>query len=201
MVTPASQPLFCPCIVTLDSPNADVLRKPTKNVAQEEFHLAAAVGQELLLAIEPLRPAAGLAAPQIGQSLSVFIFSPNRQNYIVAVNPSYEPIGDAKVRGWEACFSTKMTSQGLQMTLVDRYETIQAKYFDLEGKSIVEKISGFAAKVFQHEMDHLLGVLNIDRPEAEIKIFATKEEMDAFLANVRKEDSKTYTNTQAVKSQ
>lgn len=60
MVTPASQPLFCPCIVTLDSPNADVLRKPTKNVAQEEFHLAAAVGQELLLAIEPLRRVAVL---------------------------------------------------------------------------------------------------------------------------------------------
>ena len=192
MVTPASQPIYCPCIVTLDSPNADVLRKQTNDINLNELSKASEVARELLQAIEPLRPAAGLAAPQIGREESVFIFSPDRQNYIVAVNPSYEPEGDEKVAGWEACFSTKETSQGFQMTLVERYVTISAKYYDLEGSTYVERISGFAAKVFQHEMDHLKGVLNIDRPEAVVKVFSTKEEMDDFMASVKKEDAKTY---------
>lgn len=192
MASPVSQPLVCPCIVTLDSPNADVLRKPVNALNDNEFSKASEVARQLLTAIEPLRPAAGLAAPQLGISLPVFIFSRDRVNYIVAVNPSYEPVDDTKIAGWEACFSTKETSQGLQMSLVERYETILAKYFDLNGQLIVEKISGFTAKVFQHEMDHLLGILNIDRPEAVVKVFANKQEMDDFLAKVRLEDSKTY---------
>lgn len=195
MVSRTSQPLMCNCIVTVDSDKAPILLEKTVPVSKDDFSKAVHLANRLLLAIQPLLPAAGLAAPQIGENLSVFVFSPNRKDFKVAINPSYKPIGDAKLRGWEGCFSTMETKNGFQVANVERYEEIEANYQNSNGETVTERISGFAAKVFQHEMDHLDGILNINRPEAEVKRFNTQSELKAFMDGVKKEDSKRYQNS------
>jgi peptide deformylase len=53
-------------------------------------------------------------------------------------------------------------------------------------------LEGFAAKVFQHEYDHLQGIENIDREDAIVQAFDTKEELLSFMQQVKKEDSVCY---------
>lgn len=55
-----------------------------------------------------------------------------------------------------------------------------------------KKLEGFAAKVFQHEYDHLQGIENIERQDAIIQNFETKEELFNFLNHVKQEDSYRY---------
>ena len=64
---------------------------------------------------------------------------------------------------------------------------------------LVEKIlDGFAAKVFQHEYDHLQGMVNLNRPDAQVREFESKAAMDSFLSEVKKADSERYKNPDAV---
>jgi peptide deformylase len=55
-------------------------------------------------------------------------------------------------------------------------------------------LDGFAARAFQHEYDHLQGIVNIHRQDAEIKVFETQEALFAFMSQVKKEDSQHYKN-------
>lgn len=110
---------------------------------------------------------AGLAAPQIGISLRVVIFGsktsspanpryPNAEHvpYTILINPVLTPVGDAIEDGWEGCLSVP----GLR-GIVPRYKTIQYRGFDPYGNPIDRTVSGFHARVVQHECDHLDGVL------------------------------------------
>lgn len=105
---------------------------------------------------------AGLAAPQIGVNVRVVIFEvinnaryPNREPipYTVLINPQLNPSGEM-VEDWEGCLSVPgMRGQ------VPRFETLRYTGFDEFGKSIDRTVSGFHARVVQHEVDHLDGVL------------------------------------------
>jgi peptide deformylase len=106
---------------------------------------------------------AGIAAPQIGVSQRVVIFEvqsnpryPHAEPvpYTVLVNPELEPIGDAKEDGWEGCLSVP----GLR-GLVPRFERLRYRGYDLDGRPIERAVSGFHARVVQHEVDHLDGIL------------------------------------------
>lgn len=176
-------------IVTIGSPLQDVLKKKTEEIQENELWLAREISEKLLLALKPYLPAAGLAAPQIGISKSVFIFSFDRdpQNLEAVINPSFSPVGDTKIEGWEGCFSVM-----LKLTKIPRYETIQVTYLNLEGERIERILEGFAAKVFQHEYDHLQGIENIDREDAIVQSFDTEENMLNFMEQVKQEDSMRY---------
>ncbi len=105
---------------------------------------------------------AGLAAPQIGVNVRVVIFEvinnaryPNREPipYTVLINPQLNPSGEM-VEDWEGCLSVPgMRGQ------VPRFEMLRYTGFDECGKSIDRTVSGFHARVVQHEVDHLDGVL------------------------------------------
>ncbi|MDO8960872.1 MAG: peptide deformylase [Methylophilus sp.] len=106
---------------------------------------------------------AGIAAPQIGVSLRVVIFGvgsnpryPDAEQvpYTVLINPTLRPIGDAQEDGWEGCLSVP----GLR-GVVPRYERLHYTGFDQYGKPIDRLVSGFHARVVQHECDHLDGIL------------------------------------------
>jgi peptide deformylase len=106
---------------------------------------------------------AGLAAPQIGVSLRVVIFEV-RQNprypdagvvpYTVLVNPRLEPLGDDMEDGWEGCLSVP----GLR-GLVPRHRQLRYTGFDTDGQPLDRRVNGFHARVVQHEVDHLDGIL------------------------------------------
>jgi peptide deformylase len=181
-------------IVTIDSPLQHVLKTKTEPLQADELPLAREIIDKLLFALKPYLPAAGLAAPQIGISKSVFIFSFDRDpNHLEGViNPSFMPVGDTKIEGWEGCFSVMLSHNGWKLAKIPRYETIQVQYLNMDGEQVEKILEGFAAKVFQHEYDHLQGVENIDREDAVIMDFTTEEEMMNFMSQVKKEDSLRY---------
>jgi peptide deformylase len=106
---------------------------------------------------------AGLAAPQIGVSLQVVIFGMGKNPrypqaegvpYTVLVNPRLEPIGDDMEEGWEGCLSVP----GMR-GLVPRYKQLRYRGYDQFGQPIDRSVRAFHARVAQHEVDHLLGIL------------------------------------------
>jgi peptide deformylase len=106
---------------------------------------------------------AGIAAPQIGVSQRVVIFGvghnpryPDAEQvpYTVLVNPVLRPIGDSKEEGWEGCLSVP----GMR-GIVTRYSRLHYSGFDQYGNPIDRLVSGFHARVVQHECDHLDGIL------------------------------------------
>ena len=106
---------------------------------------------------------AGIAAPQIGVSLRVVIFGvtktpryPDAEEvpYTVLVNPVLTPIGSEMEDGWEGCLSVP----GMR-GVVPRYSRVHYTGFDQYGKPIDRMVSGFHARVVQHECDHLDGIL------------------------------------------
>lgn len=106
---------------------------------------------------------AGLAAPQIGVSLQVVIFGveanpryPHAEEvpYTVLINPELEPIGEAMEEGWEGCLSVP----GMR-GLVPRHAQLRYRGWDAGGRPIDRSVAGFHARVVQHEVDHLNGIL------------------------------------------
>jgi peptide deformylase len=106
---------------------------------------------------------AGIAAPQIGVSLRVVIFGvgenpryPDAEQvpYTVLINPTLNYIGTELEDGWEGCLSVP----GLR-GIVPRYQRLHYHGYDQYGKVIDRMVSGFHARVVQHECDHLDGVL------------------------------------------
>ena len=106
---------------------------------------------------------AGLAAPQIGEHVRVVIFEvvdnpryPNREPipFTVLINPQLTPTSDERVLDWEGCLSVP----GMR-GLVARHSTLRYSGFDQFGNAIDRTVSGFHARVVQHEVDHLDGVL------------------------------------------
>jgi peptide deformylase len=106
---------------------------------------------------------AGIAAPQVGVSRRVVIFEVTRNPrypqaepvpYTVLVNPVLEPIGADQEDGWEGCLSVP----GLR-GLVPRWQRLRYRGFDIEGRPIDRTVAGFHARVVQHEVDHLDGIL------------------------------------------
>ncbi len=181
-------------IVTLHSPHHDVLQKKTEDlILPREMLLAKEIAVKLFWSIHPFFPAAGCAAPQIGISKSVFIFSYDRkpEHLEVVINPTMRPASNAKVIGWEGCFSCCF-DQCWKLAELFRYESIDVTYTNWEGKTVAKRLEGFAAKVFQHEYDHLQGITTIDHKDATVREFATDKEMKMFLDEVKKEDAKRY---------
>ena len=106
---------------------------------------------------------AGLAAPQIGVGLRVVIFGVKANPRYpgvdevpdtVLVNPRLEPLSEEIEEGWEGCLSVPgMRGQ------VPRWHELRYTGFDEKGQKIDRSVDGFHARVVQHEVDHLDGIL------------------------------------------
>jgi peptide deformylase len=105
----------------------------------------------------------GLAAPQIGVGLRVVIFGfqdnpryPDEDSVpmTVLINPVLTPLGEAQEEGWEGCLSVP----GMR-GLVPRYRDLRYTGFDAAGAAIDRTVKDFHARVVQHEVDHLDGIL------------------------------------------
>ncbi len=106
---------------------------------------------------------AGLAAPQIGVGLQVVIFGVTRNPrypdaeevpYTVLINPQIASLDQEMEEDWEGCLSVP----GMR-GLVPRYKRLRYQGRDQYGKTIERSVSGFHARVVQHECDHLQGIL------------------------------------------
>ena len=138
-----------------------LLRAVAQPVARFDAQLAALVADmdDTMRALS----GAGIAAPQIGVSARVVIFElkdnpryPHIQPvpYTVLVNPVLTPLTDEEAEGWEGCLSVP----GLR-GLVPRVTRLRYSGFDLAGAPLERTVAGFHARVVQHEVDHLDGIL------------------------------------------
>lgn len=118
--------------------------------------------------IETLRaaPGVGLAAPQVGVSSRLIVVEYNvdeedeespKKLYVV-INPEIVSPSEELVEGLEGCLSIP----GIQGD-VERHEKIVVKGLNRFGKPVKYKLSGWMARIFQHEIDHLEGILFTDR--------------------------------------
>lgn len=105
----------------------------------------------------------GLAAPQIGVPLQLVIFGFEHSErypdapavpYTVLINPLLTPLGEEMAEDWEGCLSIP----GMR-GMVPRYQHLHYRGVDPQGNAIDRAVSGFHARVVQHECDHLLGIL------------------------------------------
>ncbi|MFZ4762031.1 MAG: peptide deformylase [Alphaproteobacteria bacterium] len=108
----------------------------------------------------------GLAAPQVGVSARLFVYwVPKERGNIsqdvaptIIINPEIVPLSQEQEHDWEGCLSIP-NLQGL----VPRYRHIGWQGYGLDGKIMAGEAKDFQARVMQHELDHLDGVVYLDR--------------------------------------
>ncbi|MEY3197254.1 MAG: hypothetical protein RLZZ59_622 [Pseudomonadota bacterium] len=185
-----------PIITLMDNDHNALLEKAAPiEITKDGLEEARKIDKELRETLSPLMPAAGLAAPQIGISKKIFIYSWDRSedNMETAINPTLENIGEKMATKWEACFSTLPDKGPVEAALVSRSDKVLVTYTNLEGKKVKKILEGFAAKVFQHEYDHLEGVVNTRKKGViEVKNFPSKKEFSEFISNIKKQDKVNY---------
>jgi peptide deformylase len=139
-------------ILTLEKP---VLRAKAKRITRFDAHLQRLVDDMW----ETLReaPGVGLAAPQIGESIRVLVAEYEDQR-VAFVNPEIVKRSEELVLGTEGCLSIP----GYVGDDVPRSAAITVKGRDPKGKEIRVKAEGWYARIMQHEIDHLDGILYID---------------------------------------
>ena len=121
----------------------------------------------------------GISAPQVDHSLRLFIMSskpntryphaPSMQPTVI-INPEIISVAKKVEKDWEGCLSVPNIR-----ALVPRHKSIRARYTSRTGEHIEATYSGFLARIFQHELDHLNGLVFTDRVEDNHDMMAEQE--------------------------
>lgn len=136
-------------------PLAEITKPTFQKLIQKMFFTMRAVG------------GVGLAAPQVGLPFQLAVIkigrTPTRKDLsalprTVIINPKIERRSKGMTDGWEGCLSLRSVRG-----LVPRNKEITVSYYDEHAKRQRRKVTGFEARVFQHEIDHLNGTLYVDR--------------------------------------
>lgn len=156
-----------------------VLRRRARELGRDE--IATPAIQELIVGMrDTMRdaPGVGLAAPQIGESLQLVVIEDPPQAHAgmtpaqlaerersavafhVLINPLLTVEGDEQVAAYEGCLSLA----GFSM-IVPRWRRVRVEALDEHGDPVVKVASGWYARILQHEIDHLRGVVCCDRME------------------------------------
>lgn len=147
--------------------------------------------------IETMReaPGVGLAAPQIGRSIRLAVIETlpdideegneieGSRELFAIINPEISWRSRKMVDGIEGCLSIPG-----YVGEVERHEEIRLRALDRYGKPLKLKVKGWTARIFQHEIDHLNGVLYIDQL-TEPENFWTEAEFEALTADDEEEES------------
>ncbi len=121
----------------------------------------------------------GIAAPQLSESWQILIIAsrptaryPNAPEMqpLLMINPRFEVLEATLIKDWEGCLSVP----GIR-ALVPRYRAIKVNYQDIQGLAFEIELQDFPARVFQHEFDHLQGLVYLDRVENNRDIVAESE--------------------------
>ena len=154
-----------------------VLRRRARELSRDE--IATPGIQELIVGMrDTMRdaPGVGLAAPQIGESIQLVVIEDPPQAHAgmtpaqlaerersavalhVLINPRLTVEGDEQVAAYEGCLSLA----GFSM-IVPRWRRVRVEALDEHGDPVVKIASGWYARILQHEIDHLRGVVCCDR--------------------------------------
>ena len=184
-MTQSSSSQLLPYVVINDPlcENKELLHKPAETIAFPLGKDALEVIRHLKANFDQEENCAGLAAPQIGYSKRILILALEEDEDLkksrpdfsdtlpksIWINPSFTPLSLDKTTDWEACFSVDNL-----VGRVARFTEIAYEAWTPEGEKVQGKAKGLLARLIQHEIDHLNGVLFIDYvPEDEL---ITREE-------------------------
>ncbi len=158
-------------IVTLPEP---VLRRKARKVTDFGPELQTLIDDM----VETMRaaPGVGLAAPQVAQSLRLIVVEyaeesedenaePAEPKLYTVVNPEITRTSEETVMGTEGCLSIPSI-----LGDVERFEAITVKGQNRRGQPTTIKAKGWLARIFQHEIDHLDGIVFVDRAEKAWKV-------------------------------
>jgi peptide deformylase len=170
-----------------------VLRQRARELSREEISSPETQAMiDDLIETKRATNGAGIAANQVGEAVRVAIVEVEEGNprypykppepLTVLINPTLEPIGDELMNINEGCLSVPDLRGNLQ-----RHREVRVRYLDRDGNECEEVKRGLTAGTYQHEVDHLDGILFVDR--ADPRTFATWEQFDRhqreeFLARV-----------------
>jgi peptide deformylase len=143
---------------------ADVLAGPASPVEETDDNIRRLV--EKMIDVMFMNKGVGLAAPQIGVPLRLFIISldGDRETVKVYINPTVIPAGDLDTLD-EGCFSVPNV-----YTKIRRYKQCKVTATDLDGNEFTEEADGLYARALQHENDHINGVTIVSRMGQAAKI-------------------------------
>ena len=166
------------CIRTVGDP---VLKKKSEKVEE--------LSSEILDIIEDLKETLkysegfGIAAPQIGINKRIVLINvdPEKCTYqeveeikdLILINPVWKNITEEKYSEYEGCLSVPEIKG-----IVERYYKIELKYLDEKFNEQIKVLSGFSARVVQHECDHLDGIVFLDKVIN--KGFATRKNIQKY---------------------
>lgn len=155
-----------------------VLRKKAKEIEKIDEAIKSLVKElfDIMYATDGI----GLAAPQIGVSLRLFVMDDGTPRALI--NPVITFKSKETNVAEEGCLSVPEVFEN-----VERSNEVSIKYFDINGDEIEERLTGYSARVAQHEYDHLDGILFIDLIPASRR-FAIRQK----LSNIIKQSGKIH---------
>jgi peptide deformylase len=170
-------------IITIGNP---VLRNKAKEVRDVSDRDIIQLAKDLINIAE-VANGVGIAAPQVGKSYRLFIVASRpsiryphapKMPPTAMINPLIVSHGEEKIKDWEGCLSVPDVRG-----LVPRYKTIEVEYTNLNGKQKKEILTDFVARIFQHELDHLDGILFVDRVETMADLYTEAEYQQIITAS------------------
>lgn len=148
-------------IVSAPNPVLSTVAKPVEKIDKQIFDLIKAMKKTLDGTKDP--EGVGLAAPQVGKSLQLFIAKPSpTSNVMVCINPTIEKLNEEKKDPQKKSSFTKLEGCLSLPNIwgeVKRPSSVLLAYLDENGKSHKKRFTGFLATIVQHECDHLQGIL------------------------------------------
>ena len=149
-------------VITLGHP---ILRRIAKKINDPTSPEIRTLAKGMLASMRSFK-GVGIAAPQVNQSVRLIVIASTSTPFypkapkvkpLVMINPLLLNYSRATQKGWEGCGSLL----GVRAK-VSRYTWVDARFTDQKGKSHDMRLKGFLARVFQHELDHLNGIMFID---------------------------------------
>ena len=142
---------------------SDVLRKKSEDVINFDEELQVKV-QDLKDTLENFQKeyeiGRAIAAPQIGYHQKIVYYNKGDEKLLM-VNPEIVEKSEEQIEVWDSCFSFNVAF----FVKIKRAKKIKVKYQDIEGNEFIEDFVGDLSELFQHEIDHLHGVLATDHLE------------------------------------
>lgn len=174
-----------------------ILRAPARRLSKDE--IVSDEIQQLIknikYTVDKRKYGVGLAAPQVGVGVALALIAikptptrPDRKIFNkVIINPEICETYGSKKGMWEGCISYG-SGTNFPYGQTKRYKKIKVSYLDEHAKKHTEIIEGFVAHVFQHETDHLNGILFVDRVTDNSTFITASEYRKRILPTLRIED-------------
>ncbi len=162
-------------IAQLGNPILRRVAQPVENFADKAIEQLI----DSLIATAASANGVGIAAPQVSQSYRLFIVAsrPNPRypkaplmEPTAMINPRIVAYSPENVKDWEGCLSIP----GIR-GLVPRYQAIEVEYTNRNGQVQRQELADFVARILQHELDHLDGIVFVDRLESTQDLFTEQE--------------------------